>query len=187
MSIHGPKKWPSLRQRKTLAGLMLMSGIALTACGGASSASSTGGGAQTPVVKVSGASNGWVFHDGQTVTVSMGPNRLFAPLSHVNIVQCSDSGGKVANLPNKFLDCDENTIQGDTVVVHSGGAFSESAFVVYALPSVALGESKDGQPVCSQTNQCVLLISEYQTDLTKPKAFSHPFTVLPSSGSQSGT
>jgi hypothetical protein len=136
------------------------------------------------LVKVSGTSQGWVFHDGQTITVSMGPNKLFAPLSHVNIVECSDPGGTAANLPTKFLDCDENTIQADTVLVRAGGAFSESAYTVYKLPSVTLGESKDGIPNCDQTHPCVLLISEFQTDLTKPKAFSHPFTILPASGSQ---
>jgi hypothetical protein len=153
----------------------------LAACGGGSSSD------PSSPVSVSGTSNGWVFHDGQTVTVSMGPNTVFKPYSHVNIVQCADPGGSQANLPTQFIQCDENTIQGDTVVVEPGGSFKEKAYPVYALPSHTLGEFKDGIPVCNQTHQCVLLVSEYQTDLSKPHVFSHAFTVVPSSGSGGGS
>ena len=167
--------------RKVVAILFALLPVVLAACGGSSSSSGADAPSPSPVVQVSGMAHGWVFHDGQTVTVSMGPNRLFKPLSHVNIIQCSDPGGKAQNLPTKFLQCDENTIQADTVVVHSGGSFSEPGYTVFKLPSTnALGESKDGVPVCNQANPCVLLVSEYQTDLSKPKAFSHPFTVLQS-------
>jgi hypothetical protein len=126
-----------------------------------------------------------VFHDGQTVTVSMGPNKLFVPHSHVNILECAAPGGK--NLPTKFANCDENTIQSDTVLVGPGGTFSETAYVMYRLPSPTLGEQPTWQPVCDRNHPCVLLISEYQLDFTKPKAFSHPFVVLPSTGSGGGT
>jgi hypothetical protein len=161
--------------------------IVLAACGG-SSPSNAAAPSSSAVVQVTGTGKGWVFHDGQTVTVSMGSNGLFKPLSHVNIIQCSDPGAKAENLPKKFLQCDENTIQADTVVVHSGGSFSEPGYTVFKLPSTTtLGESKDGAPVCNQAIPCVLLVSEYQTDLSKPKAFSHPFTVLPPSGSQGRT
>ena len=174
-----------VRRSSIVSGLFLLIPVVmLGACGG-SAASSTGSGG-LPSLKMSDTSGGWVFHDGQTITVSMGPNRRFAPLSHVNIIQCSDPGGKAANLPTKFIDCDENTIQGDTVAVRSNGSFSEPAYVLYRLPSAALGESRTSQPACNQADPCVLLISEYQTDLTKPKVFSHPFVVLPSGGSQGG-
>src|ERR1700676_2361761 len=115
-----------------LPGILLVgAAVVLGACGGASSASSS----RSPsAVVVSGTSQGWVFHDGQTVTVSMGPNRLFKPLSHVNIVECSDPGGKAANLPTKFLSCDENTIQGNTILVRAGGALSEPGYAVFKLP-----------------------------------------------------
>ncbi len=110
----------------------------------------------------------------------MGANHVFTPLSHVNIVECADPGGTRANLPTKFLECDENTIQGDTVVVSADGSFNEKSYTIYALPNLsALGEPKDGVPICNATHQCVLLISEYQTDLSKPKVFSHSFTVDP--------
>jgi hypothetical protein len=164
--------------------LVVAAAVALAACGGASSASSS---QSTSAVMLSGTSQGWVFHDGQTVTVSMGPNRLFKPLSHVNIVECSDPGGKTANLPTKFLYCDENTIQGNTILVQAGGAFSEPGYAVFKLPNTTIGDTRDGVPDCNSSNPCVLLVSEYQTDLSKPKAFSHPFTVLPADGSQSGS
>lgn len=171
-----------------ILGALLAIGLTSSACGGGTGSASTTTTTTTGnVVHVGGTSNGWVFHDGQTVRVSMGPNHLFHQYSHVNIVQCSDPGGKTSNLPTKFLDCDENTIQGDTVLVGLKGSFSESGYMMFKLPSSVLSESKSGQPVCDQTHMCVLLVSEYQTDLNKPKAFSHAFTVLPASGSNGGS
>ena len=173
-----PRRRATWRRRPGTPVLMVLAALtaSLTACGGPSSSS------PASAVTVGATSRGWVFHDGQPVAVSMGPNHLFTPYSHVNIIQCADPGGSRANLPTKFVECDENTIQGDTVVVKADGSFDEKAFTVFSLPSQALGESPDGSPVCNQTHQCVLLISEYQTDLSKPKAFSHSFTVVPSGG-----
>ena len=166
--------------RPVLAAVLVGHEVILAACGGGGSATSSG--SDSPV-QVSGTANGWVFHDGQTVTVSMGPNKLFKQYSHVNIVMCTDPGGTRSNLPTQFIYCDEDTIQGNTIVVHAGGAFSEPGYQIFKLPSSTLGESKDILPKCDATHECVLLVSEYQTDLTKPKAFSHPFTVVPSGGS----
>jgi hypothetical protein len=180
----GQRSTPTVEGYRLLGFLLVGAAVALAACGGASSASSP---PPSSAVLVSGTSQGWVFHDGQTVNVSMGPNRLFKPLSHVNIVECSDPGGKAANQPTKFLDCDENTIQGNTILVHAGGAFSEPGYAVFKLPNTTIGDTRDGVPVCNSTNPCVLLVSEYQTDLSKPKAFSRPFIVLPADGSQSGS
>lgn len=167
--------------RPVLALVLAATSVVLAACGGGGSAT---GSASDSAVRVSGTANGWVFHDGQTVTVSMGPNKLFKQYSHVNIVMCTDPGGKKSNLPTQFIYCDEDTIQGNTIAVDAGGTFSEPGYKIYKLPSSTLGESKDILPKCDATHECVLLVSEYQTDLTKPKAFSHPFTVVPSSGSQ---
>jgi hypothetical protein len=180
---------PTTRRRRNLRGrgavgallALVATASLLAACGGNSSSD------PTSAVTVSGTSNGWVFQDGQTVTVSMGPNHVFKPHSRVNIIQCADAGGTRVNLPTHFIQCDENTIEGDTVVVQPNGSFTEKAYMVFALPSGLLGESKGAVPVCNQTHQCVLLVSEYQTDLSKPKVFSHAFTVVPSSGSGSGS
>ena len=167
-----PPSLPSAaRGHVGLATVFAVAALTLAACGGGSSDPAS-------AVSISGASDSWVLHDGQTVAVSMGANHVFAPLSHVNIIECADPGGTRANLPTKFLECDENTIQGDTVVVSADGSFKEKSYTIYALPNApALGEPKDGVPVCNATHQCVLLISEFQTDLSKPKVFSHSFTV----------
>jgi hypothetical protein len=139
------------------------------------------GSATSPGVVVSGTNHGWVFHDGQTVSVSMGPNKRFVPGSRVNILECSDQVGTKKKLPTRFVQCDENTIQGDTVIVNKGGSFKETAYQLFSLPNSTFGEQSDWQPVCNRTHACVLMISEYQTDFTKPKVFSHSFIVTPSS------
>ena len=177
-----PANQRTIGPKRLVALWALLPLLALAACGGGVDA-----GSSTLTVHVSDTANGWTFHDGQVVTVSMGPNNRFAPLSHVNIIQCSDPGGTAANLPTQFIDCDENTIQGDTVLVHANGSFSEPHYQLFVLPNNALGESKSNLPKCDQTHQCVLLVSEYQTDLTKPKVFSHPFTMLPANGTQGGS
>jgi hypothetical protein len=139
--------------------------------------STPAGSASVPVVSVSGTSHGWVFHNGETVTVSMGANKLFPFNSRVNILECSNMVGTKEKLPTKFAQCDENTIQGNTVLVGKGGSFKEASYTIYSLPNSSLGEQSNWQPVCDRTHPCVLLISEYQTDFTKPKTFSHSFVV----------
>ncbi len=136
--------------------------------------------ASAPAVMVSGTGHGWVFHDGETVSVSMGANKLFSPNSRINILECSDQVGTKQKLPTRFGQCDENTIQGDTVLVGKGGSFKEASYPIYNLPDASFGEQSNWQPVCNRTHPCVLLISEYQTDFTKPKVFSHSFVVTPS-------
>ena len=165
-----------------LGALLVLVPAMLSGCG------SNGGAATSkPVVDVTGASDSWNFHDGQTVKVSMGTNSLFKQFSRVNILQCADPGGKSSNLPTKFIECDENTVEGNTVVVQKGGAFSEPSYTVYKLPSETFGEPKDSVPICDSTHACVLMVSEFQTDFTKPKAFSHPFTVTTSDNGSGGT
>jgi hypothetical protein len=181
MATLRPSRASRRRQATVPAVALVIVALAMAACGGGSTSD------PPSAVSVSGTSDGWVFHDGQTVTVSKGANHTFKPYSHVNIIQCADPDGTKANLPTKFIQCDENTIQSDTVVVEADGSFKEKAFTVFALPSRTLGESKDGIPICSQTHQCVLLVSEYQTDLSKPHVFSHAFTIQPASSSGGGS
>jgi hypothetical protein len=156
--------------------------------GGCSSSSATSDSntqGDTTGLMVSGTADGWRFHDGQTIRVSMGANKIFTPHLRLNILQCADPGGKRSNLPKKFFDCDGNTIQGDSIIVQPNGSFSESNYVVYRLPNLELGESKTGQPVCDVTHQCVLYVGENQNDFTQPKVFSEPFTVSGSTGAGS--
>jgi len=130
------------------------------------------------------------YHDGQSVSVSVGSNTFFTPNSRVNIIECTDPGGSEANLPTSVEACDGNTTQGPTVIVHSDGSFSLQSYTLYALPSSELGEVRT--PIdCNSTNRCVLYVGQNQEDFTQPKIFSAPFTVDPvpsssSSGSTSG-
>jgi hypothetical protein len=122
------------------------------------------------------------YSDGQTISVAVGPNGYFTPHARVNILECADPAGLVANLPKDITTCDGNTIQGSTIQVADDGSFSESAYPVYLLPSSALGEQSNYKPICNQTNSCVLYVGQDQNDFTAPKVFSAPFVISPSSG-----
>jgi hypothetical protein len=160
--------------------VILTAVVALLAGCGSSSASTP-----SSSVAVSGTANGWTFHSGQSVTVSMGPNKIFKPNVRLNIVQCADPGGTKANLPVKFASCDEDTIQANTILPAANGSFSYRGYAIYQLPSATLGEGKTYLPICNTTHKCVLYVGEDQTDFTKPKVFSHAFVVT-SAGSGAG-
>ena len=136
-----------------------------------------GGVSNVPVVSISPGPVGGTFPDQQVVRISVGPNSLFVPRTRVVILECTDPGGSAANLPTKFDECDENTIQGDTTVVQADGSFVEQGYTLSALPSASLGEQSNWQPVCNSTNKCVLFIGEDQKDFTQPKIFSQPFAM----------
>jgi hypothetical protein len=120
------------------------------------------------------------YHNGQTISVSVGPNRFFTPYSHVNILECADPKGKAKNLPTSVYSCDGNTIQGNTILVKKNGSFSERGYALYALPNVTqLGEPLDSKPVCNQKHSCVLYVGQNQEKFTAPKVFSHPFVIKP--------
>ena len=131
--------------------------------------------AATPTVTISPGSSSGAFTNGQTVTISVGPNSLFAAHSRVNMIECADPGGSQANLPTSLSTCDANTVEGDTVLVQPDGSFVEHGYTLYALPNEVLGEQSNWQPVCNRTNQCVLYVGEDQNDFTQPKIFSAPF------------
>ena len=123
------------------------------------------------------------YHDGETVTVSVGPNSIFTPERRIIFIECSDPGGAPAGLPTSVRGCDGNTTQADTVIVASNGSFAEHHFVLYSLPNQNLAELPDGVPVCDSSHSCVLYIGENQEDFTQPKVFSAPFSVAPIAGS----
>ena len=136
-------------------------------------------GASAPTVTMSPSTD---LHDGESVSVSIGPNTVFTPNAGVNILECADPGGTLANLPKSDSTCDGNTIQGNTILVAANGSASEAKYTVYLLPSPALGEQANNQPVCNQTDPCVLYVGQSQNDFTAPKVFSAPFTIAPASG-----
>jgi len=126
------------------------------------------------------------FHDGESISVKVGPNSIFTPHSKVNILECADPDGKTSNLPKDISSCDGNTIQASTVLVAANGSFSVSSYTLYQLPSEELGELSTGVPACDSTHECVLYVGQNQNDFTAPKIFSPPFFIA-ASGPQSGT
>jgi hypothetical protein len=141
-------------------------------CSGSSGASST-----DPALALNGSTTVSSFHDGQTITVAMGPNKVFKPLIRVDILMCNDPGGKASALPKSFSACDEDTIQGDSVIPKADGSFKEKAYMIFRLPSRALGETTYWPTRCDSTHQCVLFVGEDQNNFSLPKVFSHPFVV----------
>ena len=131
-------------------------------------------GAASPAVTMSASG---ALHDGETITVKVGPNSVFTPYAKVNILECADPGGTVANLPVDDTTCDGNTIQSDTIPVAQNGSFSETDYTIYQLPSLTLGEQSNYKPICNQTNICVLYVGQDENNFSAPKSFSAPFTV----------
>jgi len=151
--------------------------VVVVVVGTSSSTTDTPSSSDHPAVTISPSSSG--YRDGQTVTVSVGPNKYFAPYSRIIIIQCADAGGSTANLPTSSLTCDGNTVSGHSVLVNKDGSFSTPYFVMYSLPNSQLGEEPSNEPVCNATHQCVLFVGENQNDFTQPKVFSEPFRVQP--------
>ncbi len=137
-----------------------------------------------PVVALSPSSS--TFHDGQTITVSVGPNKYFAPYARIIMIQCGDEGGTTANLPTNDSTCDGNTSSGHSVLVNKDGSFSTSYQEIFALPDAQIGDSPDSVPVCNKTHLCVLYVGQDQNNFTAPKVFSAPFAVLPATPSKRG-
>ena len=176
----GRKRAPQL-----LSAVTLVMALAATAgCSSSGSAKTVSSSSSAPQVLINGASQPDAFHDGQNVKVSMGANKVFRPYLRLVILECSDPGGKVSNLPTQAAEkCDVDTIQGGSLIPGSNGSFSWPAYTILQLPSKALNEGSTFLPVCNTSNPCVLYVGENYNDFSKPKAFSKPFTVMPGPGS----
>ncbi len=160
-----------------LVAALIMLGLALSGCSSSSASSSSSLTSGSSELEVGNTAQGWTFTSGHPVTVSMPANKIFTPHIRVNILECADAGGTPSHLPTSQASCDANTIESDSVIPNSDGSFTEPAYTVYSLPNRVLGEEKTWLPICNQTHQCVLYIGQDQGDFTKPKIFSHPFTV----------
>jgi hypothetical protein len=146
-------------------------------CGGSGGlgAAATGG---VPLT-VSPSPGGNSYHNGQSITVDVGPNSKFTPNLRLNILECADPGGSSANLPKSVANCDGNTIQGNSILPKKDGSFTQPGYVIFKIPTSQFGESAAQTPICDQHHACVLYIGENQEDFTQPKIFSAPFTVTP--------
>jgi len=168
----GPKRrrlWLSVIAAVVVVGVVAVI-IALTT--GKSTSSSS-----RPIVVLTPAP-GSPYRDGQQINVSVGPNKLFVPYSRIILIQCSDPGATVANLPKSDIGCDGNTVPGYSTLVNKDGSFANK-FTLFSLPNTLLGEPADNAPVCNLTHACVLFVGEDQTNFTAPKVFSAPFTIVP--------
>jgi hypothetical protein len=157
-------------------GAVIVLGLIASSCSSAPSTDPSG--RPTAVLTPSSAT----YHSGQTISVSVGPNKYFAPFARIIILQCADPGGTSAHLPINDTTCDGNTVAGHSVLVAKDGSFSTAYQEIFTLPNAQLGETPDGLPVCNRTHACVLYIGQDQTNFTQPKIFSTPFTVTPSGG-----
>jgi hypothetical protein len=162
---------------KRFVALLLPIGAGLALCVGALTLLSGPASASAPAVVLSPQPKSGQFESGQTIQVSVGANSTFPAHSLIVILACADPGGDSAHLPVSLGTCDENSVQGDTVLVGADGSFTEKSYPVYSLPNAIFGEQSNWQPVCNATNQCVLFVGEDQNDFTKPKVFSAPFAV----------
>ena len=123
---------------------------------------------------------GTPFSSGQNIEITIPANSNLTPGDGVNILECSDAGGTVGNLPSGIAQCDGNTIQGSTVLVNSDGSVLYSPYELFALPDKNLGEASNGTPICNTTHECVLFIGQDQNNFAgAPHYFSQPFFVAP--------
>ena len=129
------KRWSALSGRSLFIVFVV---LFVSMAGEATVVQVVGASAAPPTLNVSPRGN---LSDGQTISVSVGPNSYFTPHAGVKILECADPGGSVANLPKDITTCDGNTIQGSTILVANDGSFSESGYQVYLLPSPALGRA----------------------------------------------
>src|ERR1700683_3145129 len=75
------------------------------------------------------------YHNGQRISLSVGPNKYFTKYLRIIIVECADPGGHAASPPKSDLSCDGNTVQSDSVLVNQDGSFSEPDYQLFSLPN----------------------------------------------------
>ncbi len=114
------------------------------------------------------------YTDGQTINISVPANTYFTPGAGIAILECTDPGGTIANLPSDSSNCDGETQNADTLTVNSDGSFSDT-YSISALPNQF--ENPNQAIKCNATSPCVLYIGQNQGDFTQPKVFSAPFFV----------
>ncbi|HTZ08670.1 MAG TPA: hypothetical protein VMB72_06350 [Acidimicrobiales bacterium] len=125
------------------------------------------------------------FTDAQTITVSgSGFPDPHADPTGLQILECADPGGSVANLPTDPSTCDGATVNPLPVNTDASGKFT----VNYAV-SLLTGVHGTSNIECDATNFCVLWVGiDYNQAFTSgPHAFSKPFEIDPSSSTPAST
>lgn len=157
-------------------GLVVVIVVVLVITLGGGQSSSTAGSGGKPVLVMTPAPG--TYHNGQRISLSVGPNKYFTKYLRIIIIECADPGGQTASLPRSDVTCDGNTVQSGSVLVNQDGSFSDPDYQLFSLPNTELGEAYDGLPVCNQTHSCVLYVGLDQTNFNAPKIFSPPFTIV---------
>ena len=114
------------------------------------------------------------YNDSQSITVSGTgfPVRSALPTG-LQIIECSDPGGLVANLPTDVLTaCDGTTVNGNQINTDTSGAFS-------AAYSIVLLNSWNSNISCDASHYCVLWVGQDFNNafLSGPHAFSTAFLI----------
>ncbi len=124
------------------------------------------------------------YQDQQIINISAPPNTTFLSGDTIQILECADPGGLVANLPSTAAGhCDGLTINQDGLQTNADGSFSESVssgggYTVYELPSASLLENHNGLPKCDLANPCALYIGDnYNSIPASNHVWSAPFSV----------
>jgi hypothetical protein len=130
--------------------------------------------AGSPTLTMAPAPASRAYADGQSISLSVGPNSRFSPYSRIEVLECAAPKGA---LPVDDSTCDGNTAQYGSVIVAADGSFGLPAYTLYQLPNTVLGEQRNHAPVCNAAQECVLYIGQDQNDFSQPKMFSPVFTV----------
>ncbi len=177
--VRGNRVWRGCQ----LLGLLLLVGAALLLVvpgrAGASNPATTG--SVTITCLPTACAPGTPYPDQQSVDISVPANSTFTPNQTVQIIECADPGGLVANVPTTAAgNCDGLTINQDGLQINADGSFDESAYALYSLPSTTLLEKSSGVPKCDLVDPCVLYIGQDYNHLAASiHVFSAPFTVTP--------
>jgi hypothetical protein len=112
--------------------------------------------------------------NGQTITVTGSgfPARSALPTG-LQIIECSDPGGTLANLPtDASTGCDGTTVSGGQINTDASGNFT-------AQYPIALLNSGNSSISCDPTNFCVLWVGQdfNNSFLSGPHGFSSAFEV----------
>jgi hypothetical protein len=132
--------------------------------------SSTPASVSTPNMEGQDVANGGLL----TVKGSNYPPGSVNP-SGIQILECSDPGGTVANLPlDAAGGCDGLTVNGNQITPSSSGSFTDE----YGVQ--ALSTTSGSNINCDATDYCVLWVgTDYNSDFSDPanESFSAPFLV----------
>jgi hypothetical protein len=131
--------------------------------------SSTPASVTTPNLAGQDAANGGLL----TVQGSNFPPGSVNP-SGIQIIECADPGGTVANLPLDASQCDGTTVNGNQITPSSGGSFTDH----YGVQT--LSTTSGSNINCDATDYCVLWVgTDYNSDFSDPanQTFSAPFLV----------